>query len=93
MLPQVAPDYAWTLAVLSHTVALTAISLVPLWYGQGLLYGLGAGLGGAYFCWTSLALVREPTKARAMKNFFASLMQLGLLILGVVAEAAIGPLP
>jgi protoheme IX farnesyltransferase len=93
MLPLVAPDNAWTLAVLSHTVALTAISLVPLWYGQGLLYGLGASLGGLYFCRASVALVREPTKAKAMANFFASLVQLGLLILGVVAEAVVGRLP
>jgi len=92
MLPQVAPDHAWTLAVLSHTVALTAISLIPLWYGHGLLYGLGASIGGLHFCRTSIALVREPTKARAMANFFASLLQLGLLILGVVAEAIVGRL-
>jgi protoheme IX farnesyltransferase len=88
MLPIVAPPYAWTLAVLSHTVALVAISLVPLWYGQGLLYGLGAGIGGAIFLWKSLALYRTPTKAAAMANFFASLLQLSLLILGVVLDAA-----
>ncbi len=88
MLPIVAPPHAWTLAVLSHTVALVAISLVPLWYGQGLLYGLGAGIGGAIFLWKSIALYRTPTKAAAMANFFASLIQLSLLIMGVVLDAA-----
>ena len=48
MLPIVVPAYAWTLAILTHTAALVAISLVPLWFGKGLLYGLGAGIGGGY---------------------------------------------
>ena len=49
MLPIVVPAHAWTIAILTHTVALVAISLVPLWFGQGLIYGLGAGSGGAIF--------------------------------------------
>jgi protoheme IX farnesyltransferase len=88
MLPIVVPPYAWTLAVLTHTVALVAISLVPLWFGQGLWYGLGAGLGGAWFLWKSVALCRERTKAAAMANFFASLVQLSLLIAGTVLDVA-----
>lgn len=90
MLPIVAPAYAWTLAILTHTVALVAISLVPLWFGQGLSYGLGAGLGGAYFIWKSVQLHRAPTKANAMANFFASLLQLALLLIGVLLDNAIG---
>ena len=43
MLPIVVPAYAWTLAILTHTAALVAVSLVPLWFGKGLLYGLGRG--------------------------------------------------
>ena len=90
MLPIVAPAYAWSLAILTHTVALVAISLVPLWFGQGLSYGLGAGLGGAYFIWKSVQLHRAPTKANAMANFFASLLQLALLLIGVLLDNAIG---
>lgn len=89
MLPIVAPTYAWTLAVLSHTVALAVISFVPLWYGMGLLYGLGAALGGAFFVWNSIALYRTPTRKAAMTNFFASLIQLALLIVGVVLDRMI----
>ena len=92
MLPVVAPAYAWTLAVLAHTVALVAISLAPLAFGMGLFYALGAGIGGAIFLWKSIALFRMPTKATAMANFFASLLQLTLLILGVVFDGLFGSL-
>ncbi len=88
MLPIAVSSRAWTLAILSHTIALTAISLVPLWFGEGLFYGLGAGCGGGMFVWKSIALYRKPTKQTAMANFFASLLQLSLLILGVVLNAA-----
>ena len=49
MLPVTASQRVWTWAILLHTAALVAISLVPLWYGEGLLYGLGAGVGGHTF--------------------------------------------
>ncbi len=88
MLPTSVPPKAWTLAILSHTVLLTIISLIPLWFGQGLIYGLGAGIGGGFFVWKSFALYRTPTKEAALANFFASLLQLSLLILAVVLDAA-----
>jgi protoheme IX farnesyltransferase len=91
MLPIVVPARAWTMAVLTHTIALVAISLVPLWLGQGWLYGLGAGIGGAIFIWKSVALCRTPTKSAAMANFFASLLQLTLLIVGVGLDTALAP--
>ena len=91
MLPIAVPSHAWTAAILSHTIALVAISLVPLWFGQGPLYGLGAGCGGGIFLWKSVALYRNPTKQTAMANFFASLLQLSLLIVGVVLNAAFRP--
>jgi protoheme IX farnesyltransferase len=89
MLPVRVPQRVWTLTILLHTVALVAISLVPLFFGKGLIYGLGAGMGGAWFLWKSIALYLHPTRQTAMGNFFASLIQLALLILGVVLEAAV----
>lgn len=89
MLPVIAPPQAWTAAILGHTLALVGISLVPLWFGQGLFYGLGAGIGGAIFLWKSIALWRNSSKQTAMANFLASLLQLMLLIIGVVLDAAI----
>ena len=90
MLPIVVPAHAWTLAILTHSAALVAISLVPLWFGKGVFYGLGAGIGGGFFLWKSLVLHRAPTRQNAMANFLASLLQLGLLILGVVLDSLIG---
>jgi protoheme IX farnesyltransferase len=87
MLPIVVPQNAWTLAILTHAVALTAISLIPLWFGHGLLYGIGAGSGGLWFIWKSTALYRTPTRQTAMSNFIASLLQLGLLVMGVLLDA------
>lgn len=89
MLPNTASQQVWTLTVLLHIAALVAISLVPLWYGQGLVYGLGAGIGGAYFLWTGLKLYLNPCKRTAMASFFASLIQLTLLIAGVVLDPVI----
>jgi protoheme IX farnesyltransferase len=89
MLPLVVPASAWTLAILAHAAALLAISLVPLLYGYGPVYGLGAGLGGGYFLWKSWLLHQAPTKQNAMANFFASLVQLGLLIVAVVLDGAL----
>lgn len=83
MLPGVASQPVWTSAILLHTLALVAISLVPLWYGQGWAYGVCATIGGVWFLWKSLLLFLAPGQRTAMANFFASLIQLTLLILGV----------
>jgi protoheme IX farnesyltransferase len=90
MLPPVAPSRAWTMAILTHTAALVAISLVPLWFGMGIAYGLGAGIGGAVFLRTSLALYRTPDETTAMRNFLASLVQLTFLVAGVLVDRAFG---
>lgn len=90
MLPVVATAGAWTKAILAHSLALAAISLVPIWYGQGWIYGIGAAAGGIYFAWKSVMLYRDPTKANAMANFFASLVQLALLVAGALLASAAG---
>ena len=89
MLPVVVPAHAWTSAILAHSVALAVVSLVPLWFGEGVLYGLGAGIGGGYFVWKSVVLYRAPSKENAMANFFASLLQLALLIAGALLSSAV----
>jgi heme o synthase len=90
MLPVVAPARAWTMAILAHSVALALISMVPLWFGQGLIYGIGAAAGGGYFVWKSVKLYRDPSNANAMGNFLASLLQLGLLVAGALLSSAVG---
>ncbi|HHH45881.1 MAG TPA: protoheme IX farnesyltransferase [Thiotrichales bacterium] len=93
MLPIVVPERAWKAAILAHAVALVAISLVPLAFGRGMFYGLGAGLGGAYLLLRSWQLYARPTKKAAMANFFASLIQLLMLVAGVTLDAVFGSLP
>ena len=87
MLPVVAPDTAWPLAVLGHTIALVLLSLAPLWFGFGTFYGVCAIAGGALFVSRSISLVRTPDRKTAMANFGASLVQLSLLVLGVLLDA------
>jgi protoheme IX farnesyltransferase len=89
MLPVIAPDHIWTLAILLHTAALAVLSLVPLAFGLGPIYGTAAALGGGYFLWCSWRLYLSPTRSAAMKNFAASLIQLLLLIAGVIADGAV----
>lgn len=80
MLPVVAGDAVAARAVLWHTVALVACSLVPFWFGLGWLYLAGAAGGGAWFVYRSIQLARAPSRATAMNAFFASLIQLSLLL-------------
>lgn len=90
MLPVIAPDREWTLAILSYTATLVALSLAPLWFGMGWLYGLSAATGGGWFLWKSWRLYLAPTPTAAIANFRASLVQLLLLVTGVFLEALLG---
>jgi protoheme IX farnesyltransferase len=88
MLPVIAPDRVWTAAILLHTLALTLLSLLPLVFGLGLIYGIAAATGGGFFLWRSWQLYRAPSPTRAMANFGGSLVQLSFLVVGVIADAA-----
>lgn len=90
MLPVVAGHRLCAQVILAHTVALSVIALIPAWYGMGPVYFAGALAGGALFTWTSMALVLQPGRARALRNFFASLAQLSLLLGGAIADRAFG---
>lgn len=90
MLPVVVGDKTAARIILAHTLVLVVLSLTPALYGLGWFYWGGAALGGSYFLWRSLQYVQDPTPEKAMKNFFASLIQLGLLILGTFGWALTG---
>lgn len=90
MLPVVVGDRACAAAILVHTVALVALSLVPLAFGMGWIYGAGAAAGGALFVATSVRLLAKPTRGRALANFFASLAQLTVLLSAGIVDAAVG---
>ena len=89
MLPVVTSERVWTTAILAHTVALSMLSLLPLWFGMGAIYGIGASVGGAVFVWRSWQLYHAPSRATAMATFRASLIHLTLLTLAVVLDTAV----
>ncbi len=89
MLPVVVGTARAAQIVHFSAVALVAVSLLPLAFGAGWAYGLGAVVGGAHFLRKTWALAREPVRGRAMASFFASMLQLSALIFGVWVDAAL----
>ena len=89
MLPIVVPEHAWTAAILAHAVVLAILSLVPLAYGMGPVYGVCAAAGGGLFVHRSWQLLRNPDRRTAMRNFGASLIQFSLLTTGIFLDTAI----
>ena len=66
--------------VLLSTVALVAVSILPVFFGAGAVYLVGALSGGLYFVRKAWILARSPNRGTAMGSFFASLVQLSLLL-------------
>lgn len=86
MLPVIMDATGTNRIILANTVALVASSLLPGLFGAGWLYMSAATLGGGWFLYKSVALVRNPGRPAAMSNFFASLIQLTLLLTAVMVE-------
>jgi len=87
MLPVVVNEKTAACIILGHTVLLAGLSLLPVMYGLGWIYFLGAATGGAWFVWKSMGLVRHPSPETAMANFHASLLQLSLLLIAAILDA------
>ena len=73
----------------ANALLLVAVSLLPLAFGAGWVYGAGALLGGAHFVRKTQALARSPERKTALAAFFASMVQLSLLLAAVVIDAAL----
>jgi len=86
MLPVVVGDQLAAKATLWNTILLVGCSLLPFFYGLGWLYLLGAASGGGYFIYRNIQMVYEPSRKRAMSSFFASLIQLVVLLAFAVAD-------
>ena len=86
MLPVIVGDAVAARIILVHTIVLVLLSLLPLAFGMGYIYLAGALAGGGLFISRSIALVRDPGPATAMSNFYASLVQLGLLLSAAIAD-------
>ncbi len=86
MLPVLVGDRSAAKAVLANTIVLVTISLLPFFFGLGWIYLVGALIGGGYFIYRNLQLVWNPTPKVAMSSFFASLVQLSLLLTFAVLD-------
>jgi protoheme IX farnesyltransferase len=89
MLPAVKGVGVTSKAIFLHVVALVGLSLLlPLW-GAGPVYLVGAAVGGAWFVARAWQLMRAPSTSAARLAFHASLVQLSVLLLGAMLDAAL----
>ena len=89
MLPNLIGAKSSSYVILSQTILLVIISFVPLLFNMGFIYLIFVLIGSLYFLWKSIILVFETTKKNAMSNFFASFIQLGLLLFACIIEGLI----
>lgn len=80
MLPVVVGSQRAGQVVFASTVILVTVSVIPAWFGAGPVYVVGALAGGMHFLYKAWRLARRPCRATAMGSFFASLVQLGVLL-------------
>jgi protoheme IX farnesyltransferase len=86
MLPVVVGTERAAWIVFYSTVALAAASLLPLAFGAGPVYALGAAGGSIHFLRKSWRLARSPDRKSAMGSFFASLIQLSALLVAATVD-------
>lgn len=86
MLPVITSEALSTGTILAHAVVLVALSLVPVFYGMGWIYFVGALAGGVFFVWASLKLFLQPSVSQAWRTFAASIVQLGLLLTAAILD-------
>ena len=88
MLPVVTGDARAARIVFASACLLVAASLAPALLGMGPIYLASAAAGGALFLAKSWALARTPDRRHAMASFHASLVQLTVLLVGAIVDAA-----
>jgi protoheme IX farnesyltransferase len=89
MLPVVVGPARAARIVHAQAVVLVAASMLPVFFGAGWVYGLGALAGGAHFVRKTHALARAPGRQTAMAAFFASMVQLSVLLAAVAVDAVV----
>lgn len=73
----------------ANAIVLVLASLLPGAFGAGPIYLGAAVLGGAWFLKHTHALARTPKRSTAMSAFFASMVQLAVLIAGVALDTLV----
>jgi protoheme IX farnesyltransferase len=86
MLPVVIGNRRCADVVLINTLILVTISILPFFYGMGWIYLVAAAGGGGYFIYHNYLMIKEPSPRVAMRSFFASLVQLVVLLIGAVLD-------
>ncbi|HSS65040.1 MAG TPA: heme o synthase [Gammaproteobacteria bacterium] len=86
MLPVVVGDALAAKIIFAHSVTLVLLSLIPGFISLGWVYLISAAVGGAFFVVKSWRLVQELSAKAAITNFFASLVQLSLMLTGAIAD-------
>jgi len=87
MLPVVVGTARAARIVLWSTAALASTTLLPGLFGAGPVYMAGALAGGGYFVVKAWLLARAPSRKTAMGAFFASLLQLSLLLAAATLDS------
>ena len=89
MLPVVSTITVTSHAIFWHTLLLVLLSFTLVFYSMHWVYLIFAISGGLYFLYTSFQLLRQQNSLWAKKTFFASIIHLGLLLLGAMFDAMI----
>lgn len=89
MLPVVVGDRKASQIIFINTLLLVLISWLPLIYdwGFGMFYQSGAIAGGLYFLYKNYLMLNDQSRKAAMGTFFASLIQLSLILAGSMIDA------
>lgn len=89
MLPIVVGNQRAAQVVYLSTWALVLASMVPIGFGMGTVYLLGAAVGGAYFVYRARQLARLQDRNTAIRCFLASLLQLSAVLIAACFDAAL----
>lgn len=73
--------------VFYNTAALVSVSILPVCYGAGPIYAIGAGAGGSYFLAKTWTLAWAPGPETARRAFLASLVQLSVLLIAASIDS------
>ena len=89
MLPVVVGDARAARAIFAGAWLLVAASLLPFLFSMGMTYLVSAAAGGTFFLLRCWALVQRPGRDSARAAFLASLVQLGAVLAGAMADVAL----
>lgn len=92
MLPVTAGEAVTRRQIVAYTFPMIACSLAPVALGfAGLVYATLAVVGGAFFLWLAIVVLRSPGDTKvAMRLFGFSILYLFALFAALIIEAAIG---